>query len=437
VFAFTLVVTLATGVVFGLAPALQAAHTDPQQGLRKGRGSIGSSRQSRLRNALVISEVSLACILLIGAGLMLRSFVNQMKLDRGFEQEHILTANLSLPHASYMDRAAVGHFYDLLASKLSGLPGVESAGVGTDLPWTGYDENAGFTIEGKPPPPHQDFHARYHAASPDYFRALGTPLFRGRFFTAGDKQDAPTVFIINRAMAERYWPNEEALGKRITFEDTPKEKDWIRVVGVVGDVKDQPNSAAAEPAFWWPILQHPDRDMSIVVRSNSDPRLLADEVRNTVRQLDPALAVADLQLMDRIVDASIATPRMAFALVGLFAGLAILLAAIGTYGVISYAVGQRTSEFGVRMALGAARSDVMRLVLSHAVKLAALGTGLGVVAALVLARLLKSLIFNVSTTDPATYVAVAGIVMAAALLAGYLPARRATGTDPMNALRAE
>jgi predicted permease len=274
-------------------------------------------------------------------------------------------------------------------------------------------------------------------ATSDYFRALGTPLVRGRFFNASDNQDARTVLIINRVMAERYWPNEDVLGKRVTFHDTPKEKDWMTVVGVVGDVKDLPNSPSAEPAFWWPILQNPYRDMSIVVRSNSDPRALVDEVRNTVRQLDPTLAIGDLKLMDRIVDASIATPRMAFALVGLFAGLAILLAAIGTYGVISYSVSQRTSEFGVRMALGATRSDVMRLVLSHAVKLAALGTALGVVAALALARLLKSLVFDVSTTDPATFVAVAGIVMAAALLAGYLPGRKATATDPMNALRAE
>ncbi len=441
VFAFTLLVTIATGIVFGLAPALQASRTDPQRGLHKGgRTSLGSSRQSRLRNALVISEVSLACVLLIGAGLMLRSLVNQMKLDRGFQQQHVLTANLSLPHEGYKTEAAIGHFYDLLATRLGALPGVESAGLGTDLPWTGYDENAGgFTIEGKQPPPHQEFHARYHAATQDYFRALGTPLIRGRFFreSDNDSKDAPSVLIINRVMAERYWPNEDALGKRMTFSDTPKEKDWITVVGVVGDVKDQPDSPSAEPAFWWPVLQNPYRDMSIVVRSNSDPRALIDEVRNTVRQLDPSLAVADLQLMDRIVDASIATPRFAFALVGLFAGLAILLAAIGTYGVISYSVSQRTSEFGVRMALGAARSDVMNLVLAQAMKLAGLGTLIGILAGLALARLLKTLIFNVSPADPATFATVAGIVVLVALLAGILPARRATATDPMNALRAE
>ena len=440
VFAFAALVTVATGMIFGLAPALQASRTDPQQGLRaSGRSFVGSRSQSRLRNLLVISEVSLACVLLIGAGLMLRSFLNQLHLGAGFQKDHVLTATLSLPHATYDKSEKGGHFYEQLAINLAALPGVQSAGAGSDLPWTGYDENiGGFIIEGKKPLAGQEFHARYHMATPGYFRALGVPLLAGRFFGEGDKQDAPNVLIVNRAMADRYWPHENVIGKRISFDDHPKEKDWTTVVGVVGDIKDHPDSPAAEPALWWPELQSGwANDMSIIVRASSDPELLADALRNQVHRLDPALAVADVQLIDRVVESSISTPRFAFTLVGLFAGLAILLAAIGTYGVISYSVHQRSPEFGVRMALGAARSDVMGLVLKQAVKLVALGTFLGVVGAFLSARLLKSLIYNVSPTDPLTFAAVAALVLLVALLAGYFPARRATGANPANMLRAE
>jgi len=438
VFVFTLLVSVATGVLFGLAPALQASRTDPKQGLHKGgRGSTGSGHQSGLRNALVVSEVGLACVLLIGAGLMLRSLLNIMHLDPGFRQENVLTARLSLPHADYKTDEDVAHFYDQLIVALRSLPGVQSVGVGSDLPWTGYDDNTGFSIEGKQPPPNEEFHARYHMASTDYFSALGTPLARGRFFTDADKKAAPWVVIINHAMAEKYWPQEDAVGKRITFEDKPKEKDWMTIVGIVGDVKDHPNSPGAEPAFWWSALQSPFANTSLVIRAESDPQLLTDAVRKQVGRLDPALAVADVRLMNQIVDGSVATPRFAFALVGLFAGLAILLAAIGTYGVISYSVTQRTPEFGLRMALGAQRFDVLRLVLIQATKLVLLGTGTGVALALVLARALKSLIYDVSPADPLTFTAIAVTVIAIAVIACVIPARKATEADPMVALRAE
>ncbi len=441
VLAFTILITVATGILFGLAPAFQAAAADPRQGLQKGgRTAIGSGRQSSLRDTLVVAEVSLACLLLIGAGLMLRSLLNQLHLDPGFQRVHLLTASLSLPHVNYPKDEQIERFYDRLASNLNQLPGVESAGVGSDLPWTGYDENAGgFTIEGKKPPAGEEFHARYHMATPGYFSALGIPLVAGRFFTPADKPEAPQTIIINRIMAEKYWPGENVIGKRMSFDDQPKsDKDWITIVGVVGDVKDQPNSPEAKTAFWFPVAQQTwTSDMSVVIRARSDPRLLADALRNQVHRLDPNLAIADVQLMDQIVDSSVSTPRFAFALVGLFAGLAIVLAGIGTYGVISYSVSRRAPELGIRMALGAARTDVMRLVISHAAKLAGLGTALGVLGAFVLARLLKSLVFEVSTADPLTFASVAGMVIVVALLAGFIPALRATGIDPMNALRAE
>ena len=441
VFAFTLLVALATGVLFGLAPALQAARTDVQDTLRSGgRGAGGNRGHLRLRNVLVVGEVGLACLLLIGAGLMLRSFVNLLRADPGFRPEHLLTARVSLPYATYKPIEAP-RFWDRLCASLDSAAGIRAAGVGTDLPWTGYDDNiGGLNLEGKKPPAGQDFHARYHVASPGYFRAAGIPLVRGRFFTAGDDMKAPLALIINQSMARHYWPGEDALGKRVAIEDHPKAQDWMTVVGIVGDVKDKPESPAAELALWWPIAQSPvgvNNNMAVVMRGSSDPALLASALRQAVRQLDPALAVASILPMDDIADANVSTPRFALFLVALFAGLALTLAAIGIYGVISYAVSQRMQEFGLRMALGAQAGDVRRLVLRQGVKLALVGVALGLVGALALGRVLWSLLYEVSAADPVTFAAVPAIAIAVAVLACYLPARRATAADPAHALRSE
>lgn len=440
VLAFTLLISLLTGILFGLAPALQASHTDPKQGLQQsGRTTTASRHQSRLRSALVISEVSLACVLLVGAGLMLRTFLNLLHLDSGFREDNVLTASLSLPHERYKTGEQTAGFYQQLVRSLNILPGVQSAGAGSDLPWTGYDENAGgFTIEGKKPAPHEEFHARYHMATPGYFSAMGIPLLEGRFFTEADAKGAPWVLIINRAMAERYWPHEDAIGKRISFEDTPKkDSDWMTVVGVVGDVKDQPNSLNAEPAFWWSEFQASEPDMSIAIRTQSDARQVADGLRDAVHRLDPELAVADVKLMNQVVDASLSTPRFTFVLVGLFAGLAILLAGIGTYGVIAYAVAQRTQEFGLCVALGAQRKDLLQMVFAQCARLAVPGTLLGLVLALSLGRVVQTLLYGVSAADPLILGAVALLVLTAALLASYAPARRASLADPMMTLRQE
>jgi predicted permease len=440
VFGFTLIVALATGILFGLLPALQAARTDVQDSLRAGGRGAGSHRgHLRLRNFLVVGEVGLACLLLIGAGLMLRSFVNLLRTDPGFRPEHLLTARVSLPDATYKPLDTL-RFWGRLTASLDSVAGIRAAGVGTDLPWTGYDDNiGGFTIEGKKPAANEEFHARYHVASPGYFRAMGIPLVRGRFFSAGDNMKAPLALIVNRSMARRYWPNEDALGKRITFADHPKEKDWMTIVGIVGDVKDKPDSPAAEMALWWPIEQTPVSvdNMAIAVRGSSDPALLANDLRQAVRQLDPTLAVANIRPMDDIADANVSMPRFALFLVVLFAGLALTLAAIGIYGVISYAVSQRTREFGLRMALGAQPGDVRRLVLRQGVKLALVGVALGLVGALALGRVLWSLLYQVSSADPATFASVSILAVAIAALACYLPARRATTADPANALRSE
>lgn len=440
VLVFTFLVSILTGILFGLAPAMQASRTDPKEGLQKaGRTSTAGRHQGRLRSALVIAEVSLASVLLIGAGLMLRTFLNLVHLDPGFREDHLLTASLSLPHAQYKTGDQTAQFYDQLVSSLNQLPGVESAGAGSDLPWTGYDENAGgFIIEGKKPPPNQEFHARYHMATPGYFSAMGIPLLQGRFFTEKDKKGVPWVLIINHAMAERYWPHEEVLGRRISFEDAPKnDSDWMTIVGVVGDVKDQPNSPSAEPAFWWSEFQASEPDMSIAIRTRSDPRQVADGLRQAVRQLDPALAVADVRLMDAVADTSVSTPRFTFALAGLFAGLAISLAAIGAYGVIAYTVSHRTAEFGLRVALGAQRRDLLQMVLLQSAKLAVPGTILGVLLALSLGRVVQNLVYGVSPSDPFILSTVVLLVLTVAMIASYVPARRASHSDPMSSLRAE
>ncbi len=441
VFAFTFGIALATGFIFGLAPAMQAARTDLQQTLREaGRGATAGGRALSLRNILVVIEISLACVLLIGAGLMLRSFVNLLRTDPGFRPRQVLTASISLPQARYPKRADLIQFYDRLPERLKEIAGVRFAGAGSDLPWTGWDDNAGgFNIEGKDNTHNEQRNARYHVASEQFFQALGTPLLHGRFFTAHDAKGAPAVIIINRQMAQMYWGKEDVAGARISFSDHPKEEDWMTVVGVVADVADQPGQAAAHPGLWWPVLQEPFGfpQMSIAVSANADPAALARHVREAVASLDPTLAVSDERLMDEIASDSFSTARFALSLVGLFAALATALAGIGIYGVISYSVGQRTHEFGLRMALGAQPGDVIRQVMGQGVVLALCGVLLGVAAALALGRVLWSLLYGVSATDPLTFGSVALAALLIAAVACFIPARRATKADPMVALRAD
>ncbi len=439
---FTFAIATGAALLFGTVPALQASRTDPRQGLHEGsRTATGSRHQQRLRGALVISQVTLACVLLIGAGLMLRSFQNLLHLDFGFRQQHVLTARISLPETQYKTEAATSRFYDQLSSDLEALPGVLNAGVATDLPYTGYDENlGGFEIQGKQPPPNTQFHARFHVATAGYFHALGIPLLSGRLFSPADKAGAPSVLLINHAMARKYWGDQNPVGQKINFfADHPKEKDWTTIVGIVGDVKDKPSSPAAEPAFWWPNLQQPwpAVTVDVVLRASGDPATLTDELRATLQHLDPTLALGNVRQMDAIVGESVAAPRMEFILVGLFGSLAIVLAAIGIYGVVAYAVSQRTPEFGVRMALGAQRSDVLRLVLAQVAGLVLGGTALGLLLAILLGQTMKSLIYQVSPADPINLAAAAGLVIVAALAACVAPARRATGVDPLIALRTE
>ena len=438
---FTLLISVATGLLFGIAPALHGSRNEPRQGLSEsGRSSTGGASSARLRNVLVVAEVSLSFILLVGAGLMLRSLVNLLNAEPGFRPQHVLTASISLPGTNYHDADSVTRFYERLLAGLGRIPGVQAAGAGTDLPWTGYDDNnGGLTLEGLTPPPHEDFHARYHAATPDYFRAVGTPLASGRWFNAHDTKDSAPVLIINQSMASRYWPDGKALGRRLSFYDQPQEKDWLTIVGIVADVKDKPESAAAEPAFWWPATQTFGRfrTMYVVLRSGIDTPVLSRQLQITVHKLDPALAVGDVRSMDAITDASYSTSRFSFFLVSLFALLAWTLASIGIYGVISYSVGLRLHEYAVRIALGASVWQVMRLVMGQGVRLAAVGACIGLLCGVVLARVLASILYQVTGADPLTLAAAAFVALASAALACYVPARRVIANDPMRALQAE
>jgi predicted permease len=439
VFAFTLVVAVVTGILFGLVPAVTASQTDLRESLHEGaRGATGSGRQLRLRNVLVVGETGLACVLLIAAGLMLHSFVNLMRADPGFRPQQVLTASISLPHEHYNESQRI-RFFDQMVAGLEAIPGVQSAGVGTDLPWTGYDGNAdGYTVEGRSDEYNRKTTARYHMASIDYFRAMGIPLITGRFFTAQDGQNAPTVIVINQAMANRYWPDEDAVGKRISFLSRPaKEKDWIQIVGIVGDVKDQPDIAATRPALWFPYPQNPDGSVCVAVRSSSDPGPLTGQLRETVRQLDSGLAIGDVQLMTQVVDAAVSSQRFALFLVGLFAVLALVLATIGMYGVISYSVNQRMHEFGVRMALGARPWRLIRLIVGQGVKLAVIGAAIGLLCAAGLGRVLGSLLYGVGGKDPVAFAGVALLTLVTATIACYVPARRASYADPTQSLRSE
>jgi len=441
VFLFTLLIALVTGIVFGIVPAFEGSRADLRESLHEsGRSATGTRKTLRLRNALVVSEVTLACVLLIGAGLMLRSFVNLLQTNPGFRPDRVLTASISLPQAKYKDNNAMQVFYERLLEKLRVSPGVSAAGASSDLPWTGWDDNAGgFQIQGEAPPPKDFFHARYHMATPGYFRALGIPLIRGRAYDEHDKVDSRPVLIVNEAMT-KYWRHGDPLGGRITFSDHPQEKDWLTIVGIVGDVKDTPKNAGAEPAFWWPLSQEPflvASNASIAIRSNLDPKLVATRLRAIVSELDGNLAVSDVRTMEAVADGSYSTSRFSLVLVGLFAALALLLAAIGTYGVIAYSVNQRIHEFGVRMALGARPRDLVGNVLAQGMKLAILGISFGIVLGLALSRLLSSLLYRVSPADPVAIGATSVIALAVAALACCIPAVRATRADPIAALRAD
>lgn len=432
---FAVLITVVTAVLFGLAPALAVLREDVSKSLKDGdRGSTASAARGRLRDWLVTAEIALALVLLAGGGLLMRTFLNLQHVDAGFVPAHVLTFHTDLPGKRYTNSASFVRFYKDLTERLRALPGVQTVGVTSDLPWTGYDENSSFDIEGRPENLNESVEARYHFVSPDYFRAIGIPLISGRFYALTDDEKSAKVIVVNSALAQKYFPGQSALGKRLDLWGTK----GVEIVGVVGDVRDTPDASQAKPAFYFPDWQSTDRsDRTMVIRAQSDLATLAREVRKEVLAIDKDLPITHVVPMDEIGARAISTARFTMLLVASFAGLALLLAAVGIFGVMSYSVTQRTHEIGIRMALGAQQQDVLGMVVSQGARLAIAGVAFGLIAALALARAMAAMLYGVSASDPWTFAGVAVVLAAVALFACYLPARRASRVDPIVALRYE
>jgi putative ABC transport system permease protein len=437
IFSGAMVVLVA--VAFGLVPAWQASQPRVQETLKDGgRSSTPSAAQHRLRGVLVMAETALALVLLVGAGLMMKSMYRLLQVDPGFRPERVLTMEINLRTAQYSKPEATLNFWRQVLDKVRALPGVDTAALGTVLPLSGNHNRGDITIEGLPTPDLGKFpHPDYHTVSSSYINALSIPLLRGRNFTDADTDTAPQVALINATMARRFWPNEDAVGKRFHWGHPGSEDPWIEIIGVVGDTKLYGLANPSRLELYLPLQQSHANDMFLVLRSAIDPASLTPAVRDAVAGIDKDQPVFNVNTMKQLVDDSVASRRITLILLGLFSGLALVLAAIGIYGVISYSVQQRTHEIGIRMALGAQRRDVLRLVVGQGVKLAALGVAIGIAAAFRLTRLMSSLLFGVGAYDPVAFGAAAALLLLVATAACYIPARRAIAIDPMVALRYE
>jgi putative ABC transport system permease protein len=443
--------SLLTSVVCGILPALQASKPDVNASLKEGGGkSPGGLTTQRARGLLVVTEVALALLLLTGAGLMVKSFLRLQQVNPGFNPENVLTFEIRLPGSKYAENHQVADFYARLLERTAVLPGVTAAGAVEFLPLSGVDRSSSIFIEGRPaPPPSERNHAHFRSATTDYFRALGLQLRQGRSFTAQDKQDGPRVTIINETMARKYWPGENPIGKRVALDfetmrfrrDGPPTWDipggMREVVGVLADVKYARLDAETVPEMYVPAQQRPTHEMSVVLRTQSEPLALAAVVRRELAALDPQQPLSNLNTMSQLLAVSVAQPRFNFLAFALFAAIAMVLAAVGIYGVLAYSVSQRTHEIGIRLALGAQRGNVLGLVVGHGMKLVLAGAVLGLLGAFALTRILTRLLFEVQPTDPLTFMVVVIVLAIVALIACWLPAQRATRIHPMEALRCE
>ncbi|HEX9631901.1 MAG TPA: ABC transporter permease, partial [Gemmatimonadales bacterium] len=433
VLAVAALVTLGSGMAFGLAPAFDAARANLHGWLKEG-GRTGGDAGGRLRDGLVVAEVTLAVVLLAGAGLLIKSFARLMQVDPGFQAGQVLTLQIAAP-GSY-DGVGRNALFDRLYADLGAIPGVAAVGTTTRLP-LGTQLSTKLDVRDRPVPDGEQPEVEFRRAGGDYFAAMGIPVLRGRAFDEHDTPSAPGAMIVNRGLAERLWPGDDPIGKqlRFWFAGITPDAPWLNVVGVVGDVKHFGLDVAAPDIAYFAASQGPPTYPLLAIRTMGDPAALVPVVRERVRAIDPEILMYDVRTMDALVDASVAGRRFNMLLLGLFGGLALTLAAVGIYGVIGYSVRRRTHELGIRMALGAARADVLRLVVGSGMRLAALGLILGLVAAFALTRLMRTLLFEVSPADPVAFGAVALLLGGVALLAAYIPGRRAARITPTTALR--
>jgi putative ABC transport system permease protein len=438
VFWFTLGISVLTGIIFGLAPALQATKTDFNEALKDGgRTSGGGFSRNRLRGVLIVAEVAISLTLLIGAGLMIKSFYGILKVEPGFKSESVLVMDVSLPRTKYEKETARVNFYQQAVERIGALPGVQQTGATNVLPLSRSNTDSAFSVVGRPRPDKgREPQANFRTITPHYLEAMGIPLRSGRQLSPNDRADTQRVLLVNEFLAAQHFPNEDPIGKRLDF-GSDDEKDFYEIVGVVGNIRHESLVEKIVPEVYTAHPQQPSYSMSIVVRATGDPLQLAGAVQREVQTIDKDQPTYNVRTMERVVSESLAPQRVVMGMLGVFALIALVLASVGIYAVMSYAVTQRTHEIGIRMALGAQSRDILKMIVRQGMLLAIIGVTLGLVASYWLMQAMTVMLYGVSATDPLTFTAISLLILLVAFAANYIPARRATKVDPMIALRYE
>jgi putative ABC transport system permease protein len=436
---FTFGISILTGLIFGFAPALQVSKPNLVESLKEsGRGSGASATRNRLRSVLVVSEIAMTLVLLVCAGLLIRTVMRLKSVDTGFNSQNILAMNIGLPSIKYPKPENQIAFFKQVTERIAALPGVKAAGTTSVLPLSDNFDGRGLLVEDHPRPRGEEITVDLYVTTPGYLQAMEIPLFSGRVITDQDRNDSPNIALINRTMATHLWPNQDPLGKRIRFPGSEKRpQPWRTIVGIVSDVSQYALDKKPPMQIYIPHSQFPTGFNTIVVKTTNDPLALISAVRREILAVDQEQAVSNVTTLQQLMGDSIAVSRFLMLLLLTFAGLALTLAAVGIYGVMSYVASQRTHEIGIRMALGAQAKDVLKLIIGNGMVLALIGVAVGIAGAFALTRVMSGLLFGVAATDSLTFVSVSVGLIAVALIACYIPARRATKVDPLVALRYE